>query len=74
MEFPKLSMQFLINSLEPPKSKVRIVFDTDTYSEVDDQFALVYAIKSSDKIEFEQHLDEKSWNWNISHRYSKKLH
>lgn len=53
MEFPKLSTQFLINRLEPPKGRVRMVLDTDTYNEVDDQFALAYAIKSDDKIDLE---------------------
>lgn len=53
MEFPKLSAQFLINRLEPPKGKVRMVLDTDTYNEVDDQFALAYAIKSNEKIDLE---------------------
>lgn len=53
MSFPKLSTQQLIKKLEPPTEKVRIVLDTDTYNEVDDQFALAYAIKSNDKIDLE---------------------
>ena len=39
--------------LEPPAGKVRIVLDTDTYNEVDDQFALAYAVKSPDRISIE---------------------
>ncbi|NOY97182.1 MAG: nucleoside hydrolase [Chlorobi bacterium] len=36
--------------LEPPQGKVDIVFDTDTYNEIDDQFALVYALLSKEKM------------------------
>jgi len=32
--------------LEPPTGRVRLVLDTDTYNEIDDQFALVYALLS----------------------------
>ena len=53
MIFPKLSTEFLIRRLEPPTGKVRMVLDTDTYNEVDDQFALAYALKSEDKIDLE---------------------
>ena len=30
--------------LAPPEGKVRMVLDTDTANEIDDQFALVYAL------------------------------
>lgn len=53
MQFPKLSDQLLMKRLEPPAGKVRMVLDTDTYNEVDDQFALAYALKSKEKIELE---------------------
>ncbi|NLB43125.1 MAG: nucleoside hydrolase, partial [Clostridiales bacterium] len=53
MQFPSLSTQFLLNRLELPTQKVNVVLDTDTYNEVDDQFALAYAIKSSDKLNLE---------------------
>ena len=33
------------------KSKKRIILDTDTFNEVDDQFALVYAMLSTDTVE-----------------------
>lgn len=39
-EFPTLSL------LEPPQGPVSMVLDTDTYNEIDDQFALVYALMS----------------------------
>ncbi|AUS96735.1 nucleoside hydrolase [Clostridium thermosuccinogenes] len=53
MQFPKLSAQLLLKRLEPPAGKVRMVLDTDTYNEVDDQFALTYALKSKEKIDLE---------------------
>ena len=31
---------FLAERLEPPKSSISMVLDTDTYNEIDDQFAL----------------------------------
>ncbi len=36
--------------LEPPKGKIDIVIDSDTYNEIDDQYTLVYAIKSKEKL------------------------
>lgn len=40
----------LLKALTPPCGKVDAVIDTDTYNEIDDQFALSYMIRSSDKI------------------------
>ena len=40
-----------IRKLIPPATKVRAVLDTDTYNEIDDQFALVYALLSPEKID-----------------------
>ncbi len=40
----------LIKSLERPTGKVDVVIDTDTYNEIDDQFALAYLIKSHEKL------------------------
>jgi len=51
--FPKLDESFRINQLTPPTGKVRMVLDTDTYNEVDDQFALAYALLSPEKIGIE---------------------
>lgn len=51
--FPKIGEADRINRLEPPKGKVRAVLDTDTYNEIDDQFALAYAFLSKEKIELE---------------------
>ena len=35
--------------LDRPKGKIRAVLDTDTYNEIDDQFALAYMLKKSEK-------------------------
>jgi len=40
----------LIQRLEKPKGRVDVVLDTDTYNEIDDQFALAYLIKKSEKL------------------------
>lgn len=40
----------LLKKLECPGGKVDVVLDTDTYNEIDDQFALSYMIKSDDKL------------------------
>jgi purine nucleosidase len=39
--------------LEPPSGKVQAVVDTDTYNEIDDQFALSYALLSPDHMAIE---------------------
>ena len=39
--------------LDIPHGPVRAVFDTDTYNEIDDQFALVYALLSPESIRLE---------------------
>lgn len=40
----------LIRKLERPAGKIDVVIDTDTFNEIDDQFALSYLIKSDDKL------------------------
>lgn len=49
----KLSSAELLARLNPPKNKVSIVLDTDTYNEVDDQFALALALLSPKSISVE---------------------
>lgn len=43
----------LLERLRPPQGKVRMVLDTDTYNEIDDQFALVYALLSPEQLDVE---------------------
>ncbi len=45
-DFPTLSPERRLALLEPPRSSLSMVLDTDTYNEIDDQFALVYALMS----------------------------
>ena len=53
IEFPQLSDAERLAKLTPPTGRVRMVLDTDTYNEVDDQFALVQALLSPDKLDVE---------------------
>ncbi|MDN3689809.1 nucleoside hydrolase [Cyclobacterium jeungdonense] len=49
--YPGLTDQFRLSQLEPPQGKVQVVIDTDTYNEIDDQFAVVYGLLSPDQME-----------------------
>ena len=42
-----------LQMLAPPDGVVRAVLDTDTFNEIDDQFALVQALLSPDRIRLE---------------------
>jgi len=53
MSFQRLSSDMLQRRLEPPAGRVRMVLDTDTYNEIDDQFALVYALRSPERLTVE---------------------
>lgn len=46
----KLEDALLIKRLEKPAKRVDVVLDTDTFNEIDDQFALAYLIKSDEKL------------------------
>lgn len=52
-ELPKLDAATMLTRLEPPTGKLSVVIDTDTYNEIDDQFAVVYALLSPEKINVE---------------------
>ena len=41
-----LSHDLLLERLAPPTGPVSMVLDTDTYNEIDDQFAVVYGMLS----------------------------
>ena len=49
-QFPIIPEDVRIRRLQPPAGKINIVLDTDTYNEIDDQFAIVYTLLSKDKI------------------------
>ncbi|TDF93276.1 nucleoside hydrolase [Paenibacillus piri] len=53
MNFPQITEEQRLRRLEPPAGKVRMVLDTDTYNEIDDQFAVIYALQSKAKLQIE---------------------
>ena len=53
MDFPPLDPALMLERLAPPTGKVRMVLDTDTYNEIDDQFAVVQALISPDRLAVE---------------------
>ena len=50
-KFPKLSNEKLMLNLSNPTGKNKLIIDTDTANEIDDQFALAWALLSEDKID-----------------------
>ncbi len=52
-EFPVMQESARLQMLIPPKEKVHAILDTDTFNEIDDQFALVYALLSGNKIDLQ---------------------
>ena len=53
MNFPEISDAVRLERLRPPAGRVRMVVDTDTYNETDDQFALVHALLSPERLAVE---------------------
>ena len=53
MTFPTLRDELRTSRLRPADGKLRVLLDTDTYNEVDDQFAVVHALLSPDRISLE---------------------
>ena len=51
MKYPTFTPSELVAALEPPEGRVRMVLDTDTYNEIDDQFAVVHALTSDMDVE-----------------------
>ena len=49
--FPQLSDSVRMDRLQPPTGRVPIVLDTDTFNEIDDQFAIVHALLSPEQID-----------------------
>lgn len=53
-DFPELAEAERLEKLAPPRDRrVRMVLDTDTYNEIDDQFAVAYSMMSPDKLDVE---------------------
>ncbi len=53
MKFPMLTPEERLARLAPPKGTIRVVIDSDTYNEVDDQFAISYAMMSQEQMTVE---------------------
>ena len=53
MPYPQISNALRLERLQPPRGKVRMVLDTDTYNEIDDQFAVVHALLSPERLDVE---------------------
>lgn len=49
LKMPVIPESERIEKLQPPSGKINVVIDTDTYNEIDDQFAISYALFSPDK-------------------------
>ena len=45
-----LSTQQRLRMLEQPTGRIDLVLDTDAYNEIDDQFAIAYAMKAADRL------------------------
>ncbi len=53
-QYPEMPEARRLRYLQPPaEGKVRMVLDTDTWNEIDDQFALVYALLSPRRLQLE---------------------
>ena len=50
MKYPVITPEERRMRLEPPRKKIHAVIDSDTYNEVDDQFAISYAMLSPEKM------------------------
>ncbi|WDR02882.1 hypothetical protein PSQ19_01240 [Devosia algicola] len=52
-DFPKLTQAQMLERLSPPTDTVRVVIDSDTANEIDDQYALAWALLSPEKLSVE---------------------
>ena len=50
-KFKLLNYDKVLNNIDNPKGKNKIILDTDTANEIDDQFALAWTLLSEDKID-----------------------
>jgi purine nucleosidase len=53
MKFPIIPESVRLERLQPSQGKIRIVIDSDTYNEIDDQFAISYALLSPERLKVE---------------------
>ncbi|TDG00583.1 nucleoside hydrolase [Paenibacillus piri] len=62
--WPKLDDSTMLQRLACPEGRVRMVLDTDTFNEVDDQFALSYTLLCPEKIDLLAVTAAPFYNWN----------
>jgi inosine-uridine nucleoside N-ribohydrolase len=53
MSAPTSSRADILRMLEPPTRRPRVVLDTDAFNEIDDQFAIVQALLSADRLDLQ---------------------
>lgn len=53
MNWKKPDNRKIISKLNRPEGKIRLVLDSDAYNEIDDQYAIAYALKKQDRIQLE---------------------
>lgn len=51
IKFPHISPAEMLERLNHPEGKIKMVLDTDTYNEIDDQYAVVYTMLSKEKFD-----------------------
>ncbi|MGI5888269.1 MAG: nucleoside hydrolase [Oscillospiraceae bacterium] len=51
MKYPEIDEEWRKKRLELPRGRVACVIDTDTYNEVDDQFAVSWALRSPERLD-----------------------
>lgn len=51
--FSPLTDEAMRQRLQPPTDRVRLIIDTDTHNEIDDQFTLAWALMSQDRLDIE---------------------
>ena len=53
IQFPKINKEIMLERLSHPSGTVRLLIDTDAANEIDDQYALAWALLSPEKINVE---------------------
>lgn len=66
-QFPQLTQAEMRQRLELPSGKIRLLIDTDTHNEIDDQYAIAWALLSQDAFDIEGVVAEP-----YSHRHHSK--
>ncbi|QHW33707.1 nucleoside hydrolase [Paenibacillus rhizovicinus] len=62
--WPRLDDARMLERLQHPQGRIKMILDTDAFNEVDDQFALAYALRSPEKIDLLAITAAPFFNWN----------